>query len=235
MTTLRTARLLSTFSRLSLAIACIASTFSLASCREEGIDGPVDMTCTDIVTFTGNEGGHATFTFNRVDDSPEIVLTSPSPLNAEGIEAGTRLLIRYIPESNKAYTSGPIKLLGGYSVTQSPVVTTWKEEYDRWDKDKVYVYSAWRSGHYLNMHVRLTYSTDPRIFCLAVAPGTADTPWPDVYLVHVISKDIDYHDRAYYASFDLSELWANPEVEGIRLHVANSNLDKQIFTFPKTL
>lgn len=208
---------------------------TLGSCREDGVDGPVEMTCADIVTFAGNVGGHATFTFQKMDDSPEITLTAQSAIAADGIDVGTRLLISYIPEDNKAYTSGPVTLLGGRVVTQSAVTTEWRDEYDAWDKDRVYVYSAWRTGRYINVHVRLTYSPEPRIFCLAVDPSTLGTAWPDVYLVHVIDGDVDNHDRAYYASFDIDAVWSRPGVEGVRLHIANSNLDKQIFTFPKSL
>lgn len=208
---------------------------SLCSCGEDGVDGPVEMTCTDLVTFTGNVGDRATFTFQKIDDSPEITLTAQSALASDDIEAGTRLLISYIPEGNQAYVSGPVTLLSGRVVTQSAITTEWRDEYDAWDKDKVYVYSAWRTGSYINVHVRLTYSVEPRIFCLAADPATLDTPWPEVYLVHAINGDVDNHDRAYYASFDINEVWSRPSVEGIRLHVANSNLNKQIFTFAKGL
>lgn len=208
---------------------------SLCSCGEDGVDGPVKMTCTDLVTFSGNVGERATFTFQKMDDSPEITLTAQSTLASDDIEVGTRLLISYIPEGNQAYISGPVTLLGGRVVTQSAITAEWRDEYDAWDKDKVYVYSAWRTGPYLNVHVRLTYSAEPRIFCLAADPATLNSAWPEVYLVHVIDGDVDNHDRAYYASFDISEVWSRPSTEGIRLHVANSNLDKQIFTFAKGL
>ena len=209
-------------------------TLTLGSCGEDGVDGPVEMTCTDIVTFAGNIGNRATFTFQKMDDSPEITLTAQSALSAAVVEPGTSMLISYIPHDNMSYTSGPVTLLGGRQVTQSSVVTEWREEYDNWDKDKVYVYSAWRTGKYINVHVRLTYSPEPRLFCLAEAPSSAGTAWPDVYLVHAMDGEVDNHDRAYYASFDINEVWARPEVEGIRLHIANSNLDKQIFTFAKS-
>lgn len=207
---------------------------TLGSCGEEGVDGPVEMTCTDMVTFTGNIGNRATFTFQKMDDSPEITLTAQSSISADGLEAGTRMLISYIPHDNRAYTSGPVRLLGARAVTQSSIITEWREEYDNWDKDKVYVYSAWRTGRYLNVHMRLTYSSEPRIFCLAADPSTLESAWPDVYLVHAMDGEVDNHDRAYYASFDINDVWSRPGVEGIRVHIANSNLDKQIFTFTKS-
>ena len=225
---------LSTAIKIHLA-ASAAALLSLCSCGEDGVDGPVEMTCTDLVTFAGNVGGRATFTFQKMDDSPEITLTARTALEADGLDTGTRLLISYIPDDNKAYTSGPVTLLGGSVITQSAITTEWRDEYDAWDKNKVYVYSAWRTGTYINVHVRLTYSAEPRIFCLAADPATLDSPWPDVYLVHAIDGDVDNHDRAYYASFDISKVWSRESTEGIRLHVANSNLNKQIFTFAKSL
>lgn len=220
--------------RIAVSVVAAALSLTLGSCGEDGVDGPVEMTCTDIVTYAGDNAGRATFTFQKIDDSPLITLTAQGALANEGMEAGTRVLISYIPQDNMAYQSGPVTLLGGRTITQSSIVTEWRDEYDAWNRNPVYVYSAWRSGTYLNFHVRLTYSSDPRIFCLAVDPSTVHTPWPEVYLVHVMSTDADNHDRAYYASFDISEVWSAPEVEGIRLHVSNSNLDKQIFTFAKS-
>lgn len=221
---------------LTPALAAIAILLSFSSCRDEGEDGPVEMMCTDIVTFAGDDGrGHATFTFQKADDSPEITLTSSNTISTENIDEGTRLLLNYIPAGNKAYKSGPVTVLSGQSIAQSSVALEWLKEYDDWDKWPVYVYSAWRSGQYLNMHVRLTYSLQPRLFHLAVDPATLGNERPDVYLIHVMADDADSHDRAYYASFDLTPVWSLPGVSGINLHVANSNLDKHIFTFDKSL
>ena len=211
-----------------------ALSLSLASCGESGVDGEVEMSCTDIVTFEGNEGDNAVFSFQKVDDSPLITLTSRRTLDYEGLEPGCRMLIRYNPPDNQAYTSGLITLLGAKVITQSALFTEWSADFDGWDNNPVYLYSAWRTGSYLNVHVRLTYSTEPRVFCLAANPETLDSPWVDVYLVHRLPCDTDSFERAYYASFDLSPVWERPEVEGIRLHVANSNLDKHIFTFPRS-
>lgn len=225
----------SPFTPLASLLLSAFMTLTLGSCGEDGVDGDVEMTCTDLVTYTGTTGGHATFTFQKMDDSPEINLTAQNSIGTDGIDPGTRLLISYIPQDNRPYVSAPVTLLGGRVVTQSAITTTWHDSFNDWDKDDVYVYSLWRTGRYINVHVRLTYSTEPRIFCLAADPSTLSTPWPDVYLVHVIDGDVDNHDRAYYASFDIAEVWSRPDVEGLRLHVANSNLNKQIFTFTKSL
>lgn len=219
--------------RLNHLMTSVLLSLIFAACGDDGVDGPVDMTCTDIVTFEGNDGSDAVFTFQKVDDTPLITLTARTTIDEEEIPVGKRLLIYYNPPENQAYKSGEITLLGAKRITQSTVATEWSKDFADWDRDRVYLYSTWRSGNYLNVHVRLTYSTEPRIFCLAADPQTLDSEWPDVYLIHKLASETDSHDRAYYASFDLTPVWERQGVKGIRLHVANSNLDKHIFTFAR--
>lgn len=207
----------------------------LLSCSDDsGIDGPVDMQLWDIVTYTGrqSDNGGSVFTFRQVDDSPEIVLTSDKVL-PDDVEAGTRLMIRYIPESGESYKSGPVRLLGASKINQGSAETEWKDEYGDWNRDKVFLYSLWRTGTYLNFHLRLTYSAEPRIFTLVLDPATKDSDVPEFYLVHIMAKETDSHDRAYFASFDIGRIWSDPAVRGVKIHVANTNLDKQCFEFFK--
>ncbi len=206
----------------------------MSGCREEGIDGTVEMTLYDIVTFNGNIDGRADFTLVKVDDTPEINLTADRSLDVEQDRIPGRMLISYIPAGGKAYESGPVTLLSASLINSADVLTTWHDEYDGWDSDGVYLYSIWRSGRYINIHVRLTYTVEPRVFCMAADPSTLLSDYPDIYLVHILESPVDSHDRAYYASFDLSPVWDSDNVKGVRIHIANTNLDKQIFTFEKS-
>lgn len=204
------------------------------SCSDDdGIDGPVEMQLWDIVTYEGNGDGQAgsVFTFRQVDDSPLITLTSPKRL--ADAEPGTRMMITYVPDSGEAYTSGSINLLSASRINSETAKTEWKDEYNDWDRDKVYLYSAWRSGTYINFHLRLTYSTEPRIFALVLDPATKDSEMPEFYLVHIMDEPTDYHDRVYFASFDVAGTWNEETTKGIRIHVADTNLNKDIFTFYK--
>lgn len=207
---------------------------AFGSCADEdGVDGPVDMALWDIVTYTGPAaGGGSVFEFRQVDDSPLVTLTSTRTVPSE-LEPGARVMICYIPENGKAYTSGPIDLRSVARVNSAAAELEWKSDYDAWNRDKVYVYSAWRSGNYINFHLRLTYSTEPRIFSLVLDPSTADSDMPELYLVHIMAQETDNHDRAYFASFDIESVWSRPEVKGVRIHVADTNLTKDIFTFSK--
>lgn len=209
----------------------------LSSClSDKGHDGPVDMTYTDIATFEGNINGKAQFTIRQVDDLPEATLIAQTALqfSSDDDPTGKRMFIRYIPESNKPYTSGLVTLLSASTVNQSSTKIESIAEYPDWNRDKVYLYSVWRTGEYLNFNVSITYDSEPRVFCIVADESTVTTSYPDLYLVHIMKEVTDYHDRRYYASFDISEIWSRNDVLGVRLHVANSNLDKDIFTFEKT-
>lgn len=218
---------------LGIVVPGLCAFLASVSCGEDGVDGPVDMECTDIVTFEGMEGRAGVFTFRKVDDSPVIRLTAEG-FDPKGVSAGSRMMLRYIPASGKPYTSGGITVTGQAYITQSQTAMEWVPEYDVWADSPVYVYSIWRSGSYLNMHVRLPYVAAPRLFGLVADPSTIADAKPDVYLVHILPDDAALtFTREYYASFDLSPVWDIETVSGITLHVANSNLDKHIFTFDK--
>lgn len=208
---------------------------SLSSCRDDdGVDGPVSMQLWDIVTYEGRNSNNSgsVFTFRQVDDSPLVTLTSDITLKE--IEQGQRLMIRYIPENGKAYTSDRISLLSASKINDGKAETEWKSDYDIWNRDKVYLYSTWRTGSYINFHLRLTYSKEPRMFNIVLDPKTKDSETPEFYLVHIMAQETDNHDRAYFASFDIDEIWNAPTTKAVKIHVANTNLNKEIFTFQKT-
>ncbi|MCM1076016.1 MAG: hypothetical protein NC411_01485 [Bacteroides sp.] len=219
----------------SFTLIILISLLFVSCSDDDGFDGKVEAQLWDIVTYEGpkTDGSGSTFTFRQVNDTPLITLTSDKSLG--DTETGNRLMIRYIPLSGIAYQSGQINLISASMINQSAVKTEWKEEYNEWDRDKVFLYSIWRTGSFINFHLRLTYSAEPRIFTLAPDTLTLGTVMPEFYLVHVMSTPTDNHDRAYFASFDFSEFWNTPAVKGVKIHVANDNLDKDIFTFDKTI
>ncbi len=220
--------------RIVLLVVLLLGLAQFSSCSDDdGVDGPVDMQLWDIVTYEGpaSASSGSVFSFRQVDDSPLVTLSSDVTLKE--VDNGTRLMIRYIPEGGKPYVSGNIRLLSASRINQGPADKEWKDEYSQWNRDKVYLYSAWRTGSHINFHLRLTYSTEPRVFTLVLDPATADSDVPEFYLVHIMNEPTDYHDRAYFASFDIGEFWNRPGVSAVKIRVANTNLDKYIFTFCK--
>lgn len=214
---------------LSLLMLALVSV-CVAGCGPGGVDGPVDMDFTEIATFEGNRDGHAVFTFRKVDDSPLITLTAGSALSTEA-EPGTRMLINYTIPGNQPYVSGEVTLRGAARITQSPVMMDHPDVLKLWGIDPLWLYSMWRSGDYINLRVRLTYTAEPRVFGLVLDPETKNSEFPMLYVAHIISTDVDYHDREYYASFDISQLRSLPGIKGVKIGVNDTNIGQQIFTF----
>ena len=218
--------------RLTLA-ALIVLTLASCSVNDDTIDGPVDMTLWDIVTFDGNHDGHARFSFRQVNDTPLVNLVAKGELHSDDLSDGQRLYIIYTPESGKPYTSGNITLRGASFINTGVVLEQEMDDIAQWDRDGVWVYSMWRSGQYINLHCRLTYDSEPRIFRLVVDKTTLGNEYPDLYVHHEMAAPTVNHDRGYYASWDMTPVWELPTTRGVTVHVANTNLPETVFTFDK--
>ena len=187
----------------------------------------------DIVTIAETSGPDgAVFTFQRYDDSPEIRLVDPS-LSLDDEVKGLRALLRYYPESGEPYTSGNIKARALSVINNDTTLIRPVAKYN-WNATPVYLHSVWRSGEYLNLHVRVVYSDKPRHFNLLVDSLTLTEPVPQVYLVHDKLDAPDNFLMETYASFDISNVWSLPTCEAIEVHINDSNLKKEVYTFTKT-
>lgn len=185
----------------------------------------------DIVTVesTGEEG--SCFTFRRYGDSPLVTLTAPG-FQLDGKYVGKRVLLRYYPESGLPYTDGDIRPLAVSPVNCDTTVIRPVERYD-WNADAVFLNSIWRSGNYINVHLRAVYSDKPRYFSLMVDSLTLTDAVPRVYLVHNALGAPDSYMKEEYASFDITNVWSQGSCDGIEVHVNDSNLKKEIYTFNK--
>lgn len=228
---------MSRMSAMTHRLAALALVALLAAGCHDG-DGPeaVAPVVSQIATYTGSSGQGAVFAFRQVDDTPLVTLhTQYTGIDEEKHPPGSRFYIRYVPAGGDPYASGEVTLKGlsrinDGALKQGDVLA----DYPDWGRDGVYVYSLWRSGSYINLHCRLTYDTEPRTFMLMADAATMGDAVPELYLVHRLASDANSHDRAYYASFDISKLWERPGCRGVRVHVANTNLtDTRAFTFMK--
>lgn len=216
-----------------LLFSLICAILTGCSINDDTFDGVVEKTLWDIVTFDGNIDGYARFSFRQVNDTPIVNLTAQGELHSDDLTDGQRLYIMYIPENGLPYTSGNITLRGASFINNGPVVEEPMDKMPDWARDGVYVYSMWRSGQYINLHCRLTYDTEPRIFRLTVDPETIGEEYPDLYVHHEMAAPVNNHDKGYYASWDMSAVWSLPSTRGVRVHVANTNLPVTTFSFDK--
>lgn len=214
-----------------LTITCIATLF--AAC---GDDGPYSdrVALYDLVTFDGNLSQGATFTFQRRDDSPMITLTAKGvKMATDQVKQNDRLIIGYYPEAGEAYKSDNIQLISVTKVNQDTIRFSPAEEIVGWDRDPIYLNSLWRSGKYLNMYLRVEYSSESRKFRLVADESTLGDEYPQLYLMHDMFDAPESFSRRAYASFDISSVWDNPKYKGVVLHINDSNIEKEIYTFTK--
>lgn len=205
-----------------------------SSCDEDGGNPNTRMALYDIVTFenTGDEG--SVFTFQKSGDSPLIKLDAFGfKLDTEKVSLGSRVLLGYYPKSGEAFVSGDIEVLGVGLINNDTTVIRPIERYD-WQANPVYLYALWRTGKYLNLHARLEYSSEPRMFGLVVDSLTLDDEIPQLYLVHNLMGEPENFEREAYASFNIENVWNRPGCQGVTVYVEDLNLRQDSYTFMKS-
>lgn len=218
--------------RLFLLLPAMTLAVALTGC---GDDVPYSDTATlyDIVTYGGSEDGVAIFAMRASNDSPLLTLTATGVDVDPAIGEGDRMLLGYIPASGVPYTSGEVSVVSMGAINNVPM----KEDAIadiRWDADPIYLNSIWRTGCYINVYCRVSYSAKPRLLSLVADRETLGDPVPQLYLVHDLLGEPDSYTRRAYLSVDVSDVWRLETCRGITVHVADSNLPTTEYTFMKT-
>ena len=107
----------------------------------------------------------------------------------------------------------------------------WRYHVENWDRDPVYMISAWMSQDYLNIRARLPYDTKERLLAVMVDESSLDNEYPDCYLIHRLEEPVNTFERNYYTSFDMSALRKLPACKGFNLILNNSNLQRDTYKF----
>lgn len=195
-------------------------------------DNPSDEAAIyDIVCLAADSAAGSVFTLSKPGSDDVITLTSSQRIDTKLIPVGNRMLLRYVPVSGVAYQSGPVTVSGYGTIVNGRLTHLPANAIEGWDATPVYLLSAWRSGNYLNIQARLPYDERPRAFTLAMPDTQSGNSYPDLYLVHAMEADVTTFSRAYYISFDITELVGDTQVDGFTLHVNNSNLDLKEIKF----
>ncbi len=204
------------------------------SCSND--DGPFSNNAQlyDIVTYDGNDASGACFSFRRRDDSPLITLTAPGVSVSSSIKPSDRVILGYYPTSGEPYSSGDISIISINKINQDTLHYHNATDLNGWDNDAVFLNSVWRSGKYLNVYMRVEYSNNARIFKIAADSATIQDPKPHLYLMHDMGDAPTSFTRRAYLSVDISSLWEKNYCEGIILHVNDTNLKTDTYTFLKS-
>lgn len=201
-----------------------------SSCSED--ENPSDEAVLyDIVCLEDSSEKGSKFSLCKPNSDEVISLTALQQIDSQYVNIGERLLLKYVPESGIAYQSGAIIVKGYGQIVNGELSIAEGDVPQGWDRDPVYLLSAWRAGKYLNLHLRLPYDENPRDFRLVIPSNQIEERCPDIYLVHALEADVTTFSRAYYASFDISMLIDNPDIDGFTLHLNNSNLSLDALRF----
>lgn len=207
-----------------LAIALTA--ISIGSCSDEEYNHRALLS--EIVTATKNTPQGVEFEFIRYDDSPAITLSAKGT-NVRDELIGKRVLLRYYEEP---VNSGSIEI-AALSPINCDTARVAAIDTIAWNATPVYLNSIWRSGTYINLHLRVIYTETPRQFNLTVDSGTIDDAVPQLYMCHDTFGAPDNYMFETYGSYDISKIWNRPTCTGIDIHINDSNLNKDIYSFKK--
>lgn len=183
------------------------------------------------------EGG-SIFSMYLPDDNCEIVYRdSRAVIDTSIVAVGNRLMLAY-ESQNAPYESGPIRARGYTPIYNSPLmvsVTGIENSIPNWRRDGIYLYSIWRSGDYINIRARLTFTDEAREFVLVIDEEDIHTknPFPVLHLVHRMTEPLENFQRQIYASFDIGALWHSEWINGVIVKLSNTNLETDSFTFTK--
>lgn len=209
----------------------IVMLLSLTSCSDDNPSNSAVLY--DIVCLEDDSDTGSVFTLCKPGSDELITLTARQRLDTRIVAPGDRLLLMYVSQSGEAYRSGEITAKGYGKIVNGELNVTDGEEIADLEREPIYLLSAWRAGKYLNVHVRLPYQEGPRDLTLAMPATQTSSNCPDIYLVNASETDVATFSRAYYASFDISQLVNDPHVEGFTLHLNNSNLNLDEIRFDK--
>lgn len=203
----------------------------LAACRDT--DGPeeVNPTVYDIVCLRSMDDSGSVFTMTKPDDNRIITYTAREHIDTTVVHVGDRLLLAYRPKSGRPYESGQIQARGYSTVYNDRLRIGQIDRIEEWDRDPVYMLSAWMSENYLNLRARLTYDTKPRTFLVMVDSATIDRERPVCYLIHRMAEPTVNFERATYMSIDMSSLRKLDGCRGFELRLNDSNMDTDILSF----
>lgn len=212
--------------RVLTAILCILSLILPAGCSDNS-DPTSEIVIYDIVAFRGQEDGYSHFSISKPRSQETVTFTAQGAvINTELVSPGQSLWLAYTTNGRQAYTSGDITVKGYSVITNASMIDLSREVIDSESStaEPVYLLSAWISENFLNLHLQLPYDDKVRLFTLARDTDSPDPCCPDLYLIHRREAQTPTFDRAYYVSYDISELTSDSSISGFTLHLDDTNL-----------
>lgn len=176
----------------------------------------------DFVTYLGNSGDTATFTYLGRGDSAAITLRGLMARPAK-VREGQRGLLHYAVIERTSATARWVQ--ANYFTTANVASDSLRvsmKPIDQYSYHPIRLRSLWLTGDYLNLRCEVQYTTRPRAFYLMADAATVGSDTVHCYLVHdLMGADTTYQWRNCYGSFWVGALRRRPACRVMRVHVAD--------------
>lgn len=188
----------------------------------------------DMVTFTGNDNGRATFALIQRDDAGEVTLITADSCYLDA-SSGQRMLLNYIPSGTQSAGMQTINARGYTTAFTDTLRQTNSINVISLVMDSIRLKSIWRTGCYINLSSEVKYTGESRTLGLVMDYGTAFSDTVHCYLAHDMRSQTAYFWRQNYASFYIGAIWKLSSCKTVRVHLNDVIYpDKTYYDFTKT-
>ncbi len=231
----------------AIIIAALAM-ISASSCVDNDdptvVSGVIALATYEQTTSAPNANGGvsytSTFTYYGPDDSAPTILIAAANIDQSNLKPGQRCIIEYTPANYANPTaSGQITLIRYKGVPTSSVTTASTETAQAANAAINLLYingqpSLNRTGKYINVEAYMPI-VEGRTFSIVADEATLNTAMPDLYLTTSATGTPQGYSQTELGSIDIQSVWGRPDVEGVRLHINNTNpsYQQKIFEFKK--
>lgn len=205
---------------LILALAALAFT----ACNS---DSEPQTTYMDIVTLVSSDDQGSAMTFNEINDSPLVTLTTTQKFSKDNI--GKRIVIMYSPVgTNEHAVSGAVDILFasltlGAGAAPLPAVP---DTLDNWASEPVDAMQIYRAGQYINIVATLQTATNPKKFQCYVDEATVNSEYPELHIVYKSVPGYDTQATNFFASYSIESLWNRLNVKGLKVIYGETSQDE---------
>ena len=210
--------------RIALMLVAAFAVVFISSCNSDDDPTPMPTLYTDIVTVQEVAEGKTVFTLREKGDSPLITLTSSQTVNKEAFKIGTRVVITYSPSTGIHYVSDQITIYaaGGVIGEGKQVEQSTKEKTASWRTAPVSMYSATRTGEYINVVFTAFTGIETNVCAIVVDEETLEDEYPNLHLLFEPSSSSSQNNYAIYMSYSLADIFARPNCKGVKLFFVDS-------------
>ncbi len=233
---------------LTMAALLALSTITVTSCVSNDNGGPdTNGKFTALVTYDysvpATESGNtatAYYTYYGLNDAQPVIMLAKYDMPSS-IKKGQRCVIGFNPaDYSNPLAGGPVTVTRCLGISTTTVETAPTATAQAANAPINLLYTSGqpalsRTGNYINIEAYMPYVED-RTFTIVADEATVNTAMPDLYLTTTASQPTQGITNATLGSIDIQSVWRRPDVQGVRIHINNSNPnypEQKTFEFKK--